>query len=463
MVKLSDTQWDAGVGEHICLVYETTAEQARVLGPFVGRGLARGEAAVYIADEQSGDAVRSMLWQAGVDVAAREANGSLSILDGRATYLPNGVFDPAAMLESLQTAVHGFVDAGYTGVRFTGEMTWAAGTVATGGRLAEYEAMLNHFYPGSRATGICQYHRSRFPAEVIRNVLRTHPIAVLGEDVCTNVYYEPPEFVLEGRPTDRQVEWMITQLRRQHVAEEIERGLRRAAETASEAKTRFLAMMSHELRTPLNAIIGYEQLISDGLSGPVTDQQRTQLGRIRTSAMHLLALIDEMLQLSRIESGHDEARDEVVDLRELMDEVSGVVGPMAAAKGLDFETRLQLTDPMIRSDARKLRQVLLNFLTNAVKFTEKGSVALEAESQGNEIVFGVRDTGIGITPADQRSIFEPFWQAAPLTTRTRGGTGLGLSLSKQLAELLGGSIEFESEVGKGSIFTLRLPRGPTVH
>jgi PAS domain S-box-containing protein len=236
---------------------------------------------------------------------------------------------------------------------------------------------------------------------------------------------------------------------------------RTAAEQASRAKTDFLATMSHELRTPLNAIIGYESLLADGVTGPITDAQRRQLDRIGSSAHHLLMLIDEVLTLSRVEAGKEVVHLESVDVSRVLDEAATIVEPLATQKGLGFVVAQPPTSVPIRSDPGKLRQAIVNLLSNAVKFTGRGSVTLRASELGDDVLFEVRDSGIGIAAEHLERIFEPFWQVEASTTRTAPGTGLGLAVTRRLARLLGGDVFVQSAVGEGSTFTLRLPRaGP---
>jgi PAS domain S-box-containing protein len=233
---------------------------------------------------------------------------------------------------------------------------------------------------------------------------------------------------------------------------------RTAAEEASRAKSAFLATMSHELRTPLNAIIGYQNLLADGVTGPVSDMQRRQLDRIGSSAHHLLMLIDEVLTLSRVEAGKESLHVEPVDIDRVLDEANSIIEPLAKQKSLEFRVISPATAIVMQSDAGKLRQALLNLLSNAVKFTGRGSVTLRAFDVGDAVVFEVRDTGIGIAAEHLERIFEPFWQVEASTTRTAPGTGLGLAVTRRLAHMLGGEVSVQSAVGEGSTFTLRLPR-----
>jgi PAS domain S-box-containing protein len=233
---------------------------------------------------------------------------------------------------------------------------------------------------------------------------------------------------------------------------------RTAAEEASRAKSDFLATMSHELRTPLNAIIGYQNLLADGVTGPISDAQRRQLDRIGASAHHLLMLIDEVLTLSRVEAGKEVAHVERVDIARVLDEAGSIIEPLAKQKSLEFRVIEPESPIVVESDPGKLRQAVLNLLSNAVKFTGRGSVTLRAFDTGDAVAFEVRDTGIGIAAEHLERIFEPFWQVEASTTRTAPGTGLGLAVTRRLAHLLGGEVSVQSAVGEGSTFTIRVPR-----
>jgi signal transduction histidine kinase len=231
------------------------------------------------------------------------------------------------------------------------------------------------------------------------------------------------------------------------------------AEAGSRAKGEFLATMSHELRTPLNAIIGYTNLLAEGIPEPATERQRVQLARVTVSARHLLELIDEVLTLSHLESGREVVSPRQIVVADLLDQTAAMIEPMARARRLRLDLRRPSPTVTIETDAGKLRQILLNLLTNAVKFTDEGSVTVSAEEDGDgAVAFHVQDTGIGIAPEHLGRIFESFWQVEQTTTRRVGGAGLGLNVARQLARLLGGDVTVKSVVGEGSTFTLRLPR-----
>jgi PAS domain S-box-containing protein len=248
--------------------------------------------------------------------------------------------------------------------------------------------------------------------------------------------------------------WDVTE---QHKADQELRSARQEAETASRAKSEFLAVMSHELRTPLSAIIGYEELLFDGITGPVNEAQRTQLARIKASATHLLSLIDEVLTLSRVEAGREVAHPERVSVLAALHEASTITEPLASEKRLSLEVVRVPKDIQLWADPTKLRQILLNLITNAIKFTDRGSVLLESRSVDDCVEIIVRDTGIGIAPSDHDRVFDTFWQVEQKSTRKVGGTGLGLSVSRRLARLMHGDLTVKSKLGEGSTFTLRLP------
>ena len=234
-------------------------------------------------------------------------------------------------------------------------------------------------------------------------------------------------------------------------------GARAEAERANNSKTDFLAVMSHELRTPLTAIMGYEELLSDGITGPVTELQRQQLGRINASARHLLGLIDEILTFARVDVGRERIRWESMSINHTLADAAALVEPMAAAKSIDFVVELLDEDQAMQTDGTKLRQMLVNLLSNGIKFTENGEVRVRCSERNGILEVRIADTGVGIAAENIEEVFEPFWQAEQTATRKTGGTGLGLSVTRKLARLLGGDVTVASRVGMGTTFLLMLP------
>jgi signal transduction histidine kinase len=228
-------------------------------------------------------------------------------------------------------------------------------------------------------------------------------------------------------------------------------------ERANRLKSEFLASVSHELRTPMNAIIGYTKLMLDGLDGDITEQQEADLKRVAQAADNLLALINDLLDLSKIEAGRMEIHPEDVELTVIVNEVMELVRPAASAKGLQVRSFATSQLPKAFVDPAKTRQILANLMANAVKFTDRGNVTLEASEANGWITVAISDTGIGIPTQALGYIFEEFRQADSSTTRKYGGTGLGLAITRRLVELQGGRIWVESEHGKGSTFRFTLP------
>jgi signal transduction histidine kinase len=238
-------------------------------------------------------------------------------------------------------------------------------------------------------------------------------------------------------------------LRRQHIA----------LEQASALKSQFLANMSHEFRTPLNAILGYTHMLLNGVTGPVTEPQGKSLTRIDSNSRHLLALINDILDITRIEAGRMPLTLSRFEVRELVHEVMSELEPIIKRSHLTVTSRMRGTLPLLRSDRQKVKQIVLNLLSNALKFTPAGSVTISAtyDVRSRTVAVAVRDTGVGIPPEDQHKVFEDFRQLDSSPARGYGGTGLGLSICRRLSQMLGGTIELTSEAGRGSTFTLRLP------
>ncbi|MCG6970288.1 MAG: response regulator [Gammaproteobacteria bacterium] len=288
---------------------------------------------------------------------------------------------------------------------------------------------------------------------------------------------QKPVTDLQVRYRDRVLLWTLAPVRGQNIihaygedvteAKQAEEEARAAlveklsAESANQAKSQFLANMSHELRTPLNAILGYSQILEEEAEDEGYSQILPDLGKIQTAGNHLLTLINEILDLSKIEAGHMELYLEEFDLDTLLNEVVSTAQPLAIEKGNQIEVNRSGKLGQVRSDATKLRQILFNLISNATKFTKNGRISIYTSSdkvgERDWFTFEIEDTGIGMTDEQMQRLFQPFSQADSSTTRKYGGTGLGLVITQRYCEMLGGEISVVSKPGRGTTFSVRLP------
>jgi PAS domain S-box-containing protein len=249
--------------------------------------------------------------------------------------------------------------------------------------------------------------------------------------------------ILEQRVTERTAELAIARDR---------------AESADRIKSAFLATMSHELRTPLNSIIGFTGIMLQELAGPLNAEQKKQLSMVQASSRHLLALINDVLDISKIEAGQLELSFSSFEFSQSIEKMIKIVSPLAEKKGIRLELDMADGIETVITDQRRLEQIILNLLNNAIKFTEKGYVRIVCRSDNDHYLLSVSDTGIGMQPEELPSLFQPFHQIDTGLSRKHEGTGLGLSICKKLMDMMGGKIEVQSQWGQGSTFTVRLPR-----
>jgi PAS domain S-box-containing protein len=314
-----------------------------------------------------------------------------------------------------------------------------------------------------RMTLVHPTNGSQLPVEVVSGKImneRGEPIAIvsvlhdLTKEVEIERLYETLKTLnseLEERIRAATADLAEQNARLQWQSQEVER--------ANRLKSEFLASMSHELRTPINALIGYSALLIDGVLGDINDRQRDALRRGRAAAEHLLALINDILDLAKIEAGKMPLHLEELELRDVISEVSQQIEPMVRKKTLEFVIEIGVDCPPLYTDRTKVRQVLLNLLSNAVKFTNRGRVSVVARCSdaGEGVRIDVIDSGIGIREKDLQAIWEDFRQVDQSRTREYGGTGLGLSITRKLLDRLGGNVSVSSKYGEGSVFSVLLP------
>jgi signal transduction histidine kinase/ActR/RegA family two-component response regulator len=452
-------------GDHLCLIYDRAAEQMAALVPFLKRGLAAAERCLYLAAAATTELAERALASEGIDVGRERERGALVLLTSRDSFLQGGRFNPGAMTDLLRQAEQDALDDGFTGLRLASEMSWCLGQEPGTERFLEYEAMLNRFLEGSRSVGLCQYDRSRFSPRVVYDILRTHPFAVLGEEVCPNVFYEPPEMVLGPTTLGERVDWMIAQLRlaraNERKLEDLSRRLaqqRSALERADRTKEEFLGMLAHELRNPLGTISNAIEVLRIKGGG---DETWTRAIDAAERQVHRQALlVDDLLEASRVTRGQVELHCERLDLADLVRQVGEEY--RATLDEGQRSLAVEGTDqPLpVWGDRQRLTQALSNLLENAFKFTAPGGairVRAGRAPQGRAEV-SVADSGSGIAPDVLPHVFEVFTQAEQSLDRSMGGLGVGLAVVKGLIDLHGGEVTARSEgEGRGSEFTLSLP------
>lgn len=485
--------------EHTVQFYENEQFLAAAVADFLADGLRSGNVVVVIATAAHRDAFSTRLKSKAIDPAAAVQSGKLIMLDARETlssFMVQATPDREKFRANVGTLLESCVRAaGTSPVRAYGEMVdllWKDGNVAGALQLEELwnelqqtfpfsllcAYAMGNFYKGAHGKGfeqVCHTHTHVLPTERFLDL--TEP-ARLREISLLQQRARALETEIEARQElEQRLRIALAariqaeeELRRSAADREVllqrERAARAEAEAANRAKSEFLAVMSHELRTPLNAIGGHAQLLEMGIHGVVGEAQREALMRIERSQQHLLALINDILNLSRIEAGTVEYKAEDVDLEPLVGEVKAMLEPLLLQQKLTFEMSVTVKPigsgaVVARGDSEKIQQILMNLLSNAIKFTPEGgriTVTMGASMGAHPHAFlRVTDTGIGIEAGKLEAIFQPFVQLSVPQPKRRDGVGLGLSISRELALGMRGDITAQSVPGQGAAFTLTLP------
>jgi signal transduction histidine kinase len=470
---------------HTVQFYDDDAFLAGSVAQFVTRGLAAHRPVLLVATREHVDAITERLTADGHDLDRARRTGRITVLDAHAT-LALVMSGDTPDRERFQAVIGGGLE------RCLGRgrgPVWAYGElvnllVADGNAegALRLEALWNELAATHSFVLLCGYALAHF-----RDVALAEPLRAI---CATHTHVIPAESYTSADDADRMVEVSVLQHRARVLESELARrteleqrlqvalserdvlldrertarhdaeSAREAAEAANHAKGEFLAIMSHELRTPLNAIAGYAELLELGVHGPVTCDQRDALGRIQRSQRHLLGLINEVLNYTRIESGIVRYELTTLCVDDVLRTADALVMPQMQAKGLEYRYVGADRALHVRADPDRLQQIVLNLLTNAAKFTDRGGVvSVSCEAQDDAIAICVTDNGVGIPAEKFDAIFEPFVQIDSRLTRVQEGIGLGLAISRDLARGMGGDLRVTSKPGVGSTFVLSLPRG----
>jgi signal transduction histidine kinase len=454
MVMQSDVSTRDAV---VCAIAEDEGQLVAAAAAFLQRGLARGERCVYVAEAEPADELLQALSAGGVDVGREREAGALVVVRTDDAHLRSGSFDPHAMIAFLDATAKKARADGFPGIRFAGDMSWAARPGSGSERLIEYEAMLEEFFARSEASGLCLYQRECFAPDVVYGLLRTHPVAILGDELCPNPFHEPPEMVVGDASAGERVNWAIAQLRRVRAAQA------RVAEEAREsvaASDAFLSVAVHELRTPLTSVKANAQLLERALQGGAVDAVRLErlVGAVVAATDRLVGLTGDLLDVTRVRTGQLALRLEVVDLSRLVEQA--IARHWAAMDGSHRLTVDLPGDPChVRVDPSRIDEVVENLLGNAAKYSPAGGpVWLSLHTDAGSAHLVVRDEGIGLPPGSEEAIFQPFGRAANATRARVPGLGLGLHICRGIVGAHGGRMWAESEgEGRGTTMHVVLP------
>jgi signal transduction histidine kinase len=439
-------------GEHLCSVYDTTTEMMSQAVPYLKQGLHGGEQCIYVADENTNESVLSALTLGGID-ADEALKEQRLLLWNRHNYKPAGPFAREIMFDFVQTNVEKALAQGYTGLRLAVEMTWAPNAGVTVQDLVSWESLLNRLsYPGSKASFICMYNRLLLPSALIKEAVYVHPVVVLGQQVCPNLFYQPPEIALENKTEEEKLAWMLTQITRADVAEKALYQKTRALETANAELERFAYAASHDLREPLRLVSSYVDLLARRYKGKLDSDADDFINFTLMGVRRMEKLIQGTLTFAKVGLGTSVF--EAVNCNELVTQ---------AVANLDCsitETCAQIIRhplPTVVGNPFLLLQVFQNLLHNALKYhgDQAPIVEISCHQEDGQWQFAVKDNGVGIERQYHQKVFDIFQRLESLDENS--GSGIGLAICKKALERHGGQIWIDSEVGKGSTFYFSLP------
>ncbi|MFC6825858.1 sensor histidine kinase [Halopelagius fulvigenes] len=441
---------DLDANQHIALFYESREEQFAAMVPFVRQGLSRGERVMYVIYEPTEADVLEAMRDGGIDVDAALSSGALSFHTLEETYLRTGTFDPDDMLSVYRDALEK-AKADYSGFRVTADTNWILDERTEIPDFMEYESRVNRLFEGEDCIAICQYDLGTIPAEILRDVVRTHPHLIYDGTLCHNFYYTPPEEYFEPDEPAREVERMLGTLvdrtkAKVTLAETIEE-----LEESNERLKRFAYVASHDLQEPLRMISSYLRLLERRRADELDREAREYIDFAVDGADRMREMVEGLLSYSRIDM-HDPAF-EPVDCNAVLEDALN-----------DLRIRVEESDavvsagelPTVVGDANQLEQVFSNLISNAIKYSdEPPRVDVTAERRGDRCVFSVADEGIGIDSEYLDQIFEIFNRLH--SNEEYRGTGIGLTLCRKIVNHHGGDIWVDSEPGEGTTFYFTLP------
>lgn len=444
-----DALGEIPLGTHFCHFYHDHGDLADTLVPYFKAGLENGEQCLWVtsAPLPSADA-RSRLAEAVPNLRQYEQNGQLEIIDHEEWYVRNKGADAEATLAMWVERQNRALERGFKSLRLTGNTYWLERD--DWAAFAEYEAKVTACFARHRIVGLCSYCMNRTESSDVFDVVRNHEFALLRQE---------GNWELVEHATVDRTKNELRQLN-QTLKSNLERA-KHAAESANRLKTEFLANMSHEIRTPLGAMVGFAGLLSD--NDLLEDEKHEFIETIKRNGDSLARLINDVLDISKIEADKLEVECAPFAIGALVHEVIATFAPSAQGKSISLRAEYSSElPPEVVSDRTRVRQILINLVGNAVKFTSSGEVIVRVEyhveTEGPQVRVYVEDSGIGIPPKVQTVLFEPFRQGDGSLTRTYGGTGLGLHLSRRLARALGGDVTLERSIPeRGSVFSTVLP------